>query len=174
MPEALADDGGTLAARREAAERFRPESIELLLVAEAPPRVKDRYFYFGGVSEHDSLFRYVVHGLFGEFSDRGAKEGWLERLQQAGVFLVDVAEEPAGADVLASHVSGLVERCRLLRPVHVILIKATVYDAAFLPLRRAGLPVVDKRIPFPGCGQQTGFVVAFREALIEAGYSNDP
>lgn len=116
----------------------------------------------------------MVHGLFGEFPDRGAKEGWLERLQQAGVFLVDVAEEPAGADALASHVSGLVERCHLLRPVHVILIKATVYDAAFLPLRRAGVPVVDKRIPFPGSGQQTRFVVAFREALIEAGYSNDP
>jgi hypothetical protein len=42
-----------------------------------------------------------------------------------------------------------------------VLIKATVYDAAFEPLAKAGLPVVDEPVPFPGSGQQRRFEKAF-------------
>jgi hypothetical protein len=47
----------------------------------------------------------------------------------------------------------------------VILIKATVYDAAFAALCEANVPVVDERIPFPGSGQQARFAQAFEHAL---------
>jgi hypothetical protein len=43
--------------RARAARRYRPEKVDLLLVAEAPPSALDRYFYFEDVSEQDSLFR---------------------------------------------------------------------------------------------------------------------
>jgi hypothetical protein len=36
---------------------FKPESVDLLLVAEAPPSTLDRYFYVPDVREEDSLFR---------------------------------------------------------------------------------------------------------------------
>jgi hypothetical protein len=35
--------------REEAAARYRPDSVDLLLVAEAPPSALDRYFYFEDV-----------------------------------------------------------------------------------------------------------------------------
>jgi hypothetical protein len=52
-------------ARQEAAERYRPEPVDLLVVAEAPPGAQDRYFYFEDVMEQDSLFRYVARGVLG-------------------------------------------------------------------------------------------------------------
>ena len=47
----------------------------------------------------------------------------------------------------------------------MILIKAPVYDAAFAPLRDAGLTVVDVKVPFPGSGQQKRFEEQFALAL---------
>jgi hypothetical protein len=49
-----------LDSRVASAERYRPDRIRLLLVAEAPPVEQSRYFYYGDVTQHDSLFRYVV------------------------------------------------------------------------------------------------------------------
>lgn len=43
--------------RFEAAERYLPAHIKLLLIAEAPPEAPDRYFYFHDVHVQDSLFR---------------------------------------------------------------------------------------------------------------------
>ena len=156
--------------RREASERYRPQQVRLLLVAEAPPHDRSRYFYFPDVTSHDSLFRYVIKGIYGTTPDRTNKPHWLERLKSDGVFLSDLSEEPEGAADLRPHVSGLVERCISLQPEAIILIKTKVYDAAFREVQAAGLPVVDRRIPFPGSGQQRRFEEEFGLALKEAGF----
>jgi hypothetical protein len=157
--------------RTTAAAAFRPTQIRLLLVAEAPPRALDRYFYFDRVAERDSLFRYVIRGLFGATPPRTDKHAWLTRLREEGVFLIDVSEVPEGASNLTAHLPDLVDRCRRLRPEHIILIKATVYDTAYQALSAAGLPVVKCRIPFPGSGQQARFEAEFSGALAEVGWS---
>ena len=58
-----------------------------------------------------------------------------------------------------------IRRARQLEPKKIVLIKATVYDAAFEPLTGAGLPVVDERVPIPSSGQQRRFEKAFARAL---------
>jgi hypothetical protein len=67
----------------------------------------------------------------------------------------------------------LIGRCRALDPRHIACIKFSVYDAAFEPLRLAGLPVIDERIPFPASGQQKKFLASFRRAAAVAGFSGD-
>ncbi len=152
--------------RAVAAERYRPDTVKLLLVAEAPPASPERYFYFEDVTEQDSLFRYVIRELLQVEPSRGNKSGMLRRLQEKGVLLIDVSPEPvARGDSLKAFVPDLVSRCESLKPRRIMLIKATVYDAAFVPLKAAGLPVIDERIPFPGSGQQKKFQAAFRRAL---------
>jgi hypothetical protein len=158
--------------REHAAHHYRPKQVKLLLVAEAPPRSLDRYFYFHDVREHDSLFRYVVRVLFGVDPDRANKEKLLLKLRDEGVFLIDLAIDPLDDGDLASHVLALVERCKAIAPEKIVLIKATVYDAAFAALRAAGLPVVDERIPFPGSGRQREFEESFSRALGKG--SSDP
>jgi hypothetical protein len=154
------------ARRREAAARYRPEKVKLLVVAEAPPDELTRYFYFEDVTEHDDLFRYICKGVLGRKPNRDRKRDALEELRERGVFLIDLQEEtPRDRTPLAAFVPALVERCRALRPDLIVLVKVTVFDAAYGALRRAGLPVSPERIPFPTSGRQLEFEQHFATAL---------
>jgi hypothetical protein len=136
-----------------------------LLIAEAPPSDLSRYFYFPDVSVQDSLFRNVARSILNTEPDRSNKPFLLERLRHAGIFLIDLSPQPVDGSSLAERVPDLIRRVRRLRPDRIILIKATVYDVAYVPLRDAGLPVLDMRVPFPGSGQQRRFVKAFKQAI---------
>lgn len=163
----------SLEKRRAAAEKYRPSRVELLLVAEAPPCDLDRHFYFEDVDRHDWLFRYVWEGLTGTKPDRSDKAEHLRALRDAGVFMIELHEENVSGPTLSDlkpHVPGLVTRCRELKPRHIVLIKSIVHDAAFEPLREAGFPVIDARLPFPASGQQKKFLEGFRAAAEEAGF----
>jgi hypothetical protein len=148
-----------------AAYKYKPTRVRLLLVAEAPPSALDRYFYFEDVREQDSLFRYVARGILGVEPTRETKRELLARLRDPGVFLIDLLVDPKADQSLDDAVPDLVRRVKVLAPDKVIVIKAGVYDAVHLALRRAGIPVVDERIPFPGSGQQRRFEEAFQRAL---------
>ena len=163
----------SLSQRQAAAAKYAPSEVRLLLVAEAPPCALDRYFYFEDVDKHDWLFRYVWEGLTGEKPERSQKAAHLAALRDRGVYLIDLHEDnisQPSLPALTSRVPGLIERCRSLRPKHIVLIKSIVHDAAFAPLRAAGLPVVDERIPFPASGQQKKFLESFRRAAAAAGF----
>ncbi len=151
--------------REEAATRYRPAEIDLLLVAEGPPSALDRYFYFDNVTEQDSLFRYVARGVLNDEPTRSNKAALLGKLRDRGVFLIDLSPNPVGRASLESLAADLVIRCQELDPRAIIVIKATVFDAAYWPLKRARLPVVNERVPFPGSGQQRRFVESFGRAL---------
>lgn len=169
------------ARRHQAAAKYRPQHVRLLLIAHAPPDDVDRYFYFEDVREKDDLFRYVVQGLFGVMPhDRSAKALWLARLRDAGVFLIDLVEQPISSHVrgrkakvrdLKPFVPGLIDRARALRPEHVLLIKTDVYDAAFRQAHEAGLPVVAERMPFPTSGRQKEFERGFARAIGAIGWT---
>ena len=86
-----------VARRREAAERVRPENVEYLFVAEAPPADPSRYFYFEDVHDRDSLYLEVAKALFLSLSVdrlREQKTIFLERLRDQRIWLIDMAEEP--------------------------------------------------------------------------------
>lgn len=163
----------SLTNRQAAAKKYQPAKVALLLVAEAPPCDLDRYFYFEEVNQHDWLFRYTWEGLTGEKPDTSRKAQHLTALKGAGVFMIDLHEDNISQPTLkqlAPKVPGLIERCRNLKPSHIILIKHVVYDAAFEALTEAGLPVVDEQLPFPASGQQKKFLEAFRRAVEKSGF----
>jgi hypothetical protein len=151
--------------RARATRRYQPSPVELLLVAEAPPKAPERHFYFEDVREHDLLFRYVAKGILGEMPTRENKAEVLAALRDRGVFMTEVRRDPSDDTPVSDHVPDLLRRVRRLRPKKIVLIKARVFDAAYAPMRDAGLPVVDVRVPFPGRGQQAKFEQAFAEAL---------
>ncbi len=158
----------SLKKRLAVASKYQPNQVKVLLVAEAPPCDLDRYFYFEDVDRHDWLFMYVWQALKGTKAERPRKAEHLAELQRDGVFLIDLHEEniskPKAKD-LEPEVPGLVTRCKALKPQRIILIKSIVHDVAFEPLKAAGLPVVDERIPFPASGQQKKFLEAFGRAV---------
>ena len=161
----MSDQSGAARRRRRgAASRWRPKHIELLLVAEAPPSALDRYFYFEDVPTQDSLFRHVVEAVLGEKPTRD-KAGYLDALRERGVFLIDLSIDPFHdrREAIPRCVPDLIRRVQELDPVEIVLIGASVYDAAYDVLRRKGLPVVDVRLPYPGSGQQRRFLEGFRQ-----------
>jgi hypothetical protein len=154
--------------RSEAALRYKPALVKLLLIAEAPPSALDRYFYFEDVRDKDSLFRYVAKAVLSCEPSRTNKAQLLGRLMDAGVQLIDLKTDPViGGDRADLHryVPALVDRCLALAPQRIILIKANVYDLVFRPLRATGLPVIDVKVPFPGSGRQREFEQRFADAL---------
>jgi hypothetical protein len=156
-------------ARRQAtAQRYQPSEIDLLLVAEAPPSALDRYFYFDDVRDQDSLFRHVCRAVLQREPTRQGKAALLDELRQRGVFLIDLQRDPRDTTPLRTFAPDLIERCRALAPRRIVLIKATVFDAAFDALVTAGLPVVKVRVPFPGSGRQREFLEAMAHALDES------
>ena len=153
------------ARRQVAAGKYRPDQVRLLLVGEAPPAADERYFYFEDVPSHDWLFLGVAEVLLGRKPPRAEKAACLTRLQGMGFFLIDLSLDPADNTPLRSFVPDLLARCRALAPKRIILIKATVFDVAYHPLRSAGHPVVNQRVYFPSTGRQLEFRDQFAAAL---------
>lgn len=155
----------TAAARRrreQAAARYQPVRVDTLLVAEAPPSALDRYFYFEDVSIHDSLFRHVVQAVLGEKPTRD-KAPYLDELRERGWFLLHMSEEPfQDRDVLPPLLPDLLVRCEELQPRRIVVVGARLFDLVRRPMREAGLPLVDVRLPYPGSGQQRRFLDGMR------------
>ena len=107
--------------------------------------------------------------------ERLKKREWLRRFQNDGFSPIDAFKDPfpRGTDdktkvrSLRHGASALISEVRDIRPGRVLLIKATVYDTLYEPLRQAGLPVVDGRLPFPGSGRQVEFHEGFRDLVNE-------
>src|SRR5688500_17851914 len=117
--------------RMRAARKYRPDRVDLLLVAEAPPEALDRYFYFSDVVTQDSLFRYVCRGVLGKEPSRAAKRPLLEELRERGVLLIDLQPEPFDDRPLQAMVPALLRRVQKLDPDWIVLIKVDVFDAAY-------------------------------------------
>ena len=167
----------------EARSRYRPDVVERLLIAEAPPDSLDRFFYYEDVRSADYLFLGVTQVLYPTLREsyinlgrpKHQKEKMLRQFQREGFFLMDILDIPVGchAGILSEGVPGLLDRMSRAvdKETPIILIKTTVYDAAAHALVDAGYRrVVHERIPFPGQGWQKKFRPPFSRALIATGW----
>jgi hypothetical protein len=160
------------ALRAEASERHRPEKIRFLLVAETPPKELERYFYFDEVKEHDHLFRNVLPHFLDEKPVKSGKDTQLRKLRELGVYLVDLKPDPCEPGEPADYADDFGARVEALAPENVILIKVNVWEAVAVKLEKAGIKVIDERLPFPSSGQQGNFRLGFRNALKKAGWTS--
>lgn len=151
--------------RREAAQRYRPGRVRLLIISQMPPFDLERYFYFTSVAKADYLFRAVVPHLLGVEPARLDKHEQLSALQALGVFVIDLKPDPCDPAPVGSFVADLVQRAVELDPDYAVIIKVDVHRATFNALREAGVRVIDERLPFPSSGQQKAFGARFRDAL---------
>ena len=168
-----------------ARERYKPRLIKYLLVAEAPPDSLSRFFYYPDVFIHDYLFMGVAKALYPDMKEkhlesRRRKSGTikrqiLEKLKEEGFFLLDLSDLPLSLlnETLESQVPILIGKIKKLdlNDLKIILIKSSVYDAAYYELIKAGVGnVINRRITFPSSGGQTKFHNEFVAALKEAKY----
>jgi hypothetical protein len=166
LPAAAPNEG--CKRRRAAAAAYRPNRVRLLLISDSPPADPARYFYFDG-GDDDPLFHAVATVLFEE-SPVGVRAPWLKELRRRGVFSIELKPDAARRDEpLAPYVAPLLLNLDPLAPEAIVLVGADVFDAAQRALAKAGLPVVDVRVPAPSDGQEVEFRQALRQALVRAG-----
>ena len=72
---------------------------------------------------------------------RASKADLLQELKHRGDLLIDLKEDPVDAAPLTNNAPNLFERVRRLNAAKIIMIKATVHDAAFPAVANAGLPL---------------------------------
>lgn len=153
------DEDPDYRAREDARRSYRPDRIEWLLIAEAPPASLDRFFYYGDVNEKDFLFIETMKVLHPDRPDQEfrppLKGEYLHRFMEDGFYLIDVFDSPIDNDmrsrkkkekVLASR-HAVLRKLKELEPfmtedTKIILIKATVYELADA-LRDAGYYVAN-------------------------------
>jgi len=159
-------------------ERYRPDRVRLLLVAESAPDpggAERRFFYAPVLSAHDNLFRGVVRALYGTSPGRKAddKTPWLERLRDDGVFLIDLVPSPvdkltsgARASARRQGVRPCIETITRLDPSGIVVCHAPTFRLLRGPLRDARLPLLHvDPIPFPLGNWREEFVAGVRDAL---------
>ena len=164
-------------------ERYKPERITLLLVAESPPPAADvqssRHFYRSDrVRRDDRLFVNTIRALYPEVVEQTEvtieteKERWLRQLQHDGVYMIEALATSQKHEVtkrqrqdriaetlpeLEQKIEGLVDS-----ETGIVLIKSNVFDVAAEPLRSAGLQVLNTElVDYPGRFNQR----AYREKL---------
>lgn len=166
----------------DARAKYKPESIKLLFVAEAPPETTERFFYYERVKDNDWLYIAIVKALsmcddYDVKKMRANKKMILQLLQQDGIFLMDLSPVPLKRRMKAKcHKEDFMQRLTNEKAVskddtNIILIKTNVYDCLFLNLKENGYNVQNQRIPFPASGQQQKFAEKMKEALERINYS---
>jgi hypothetical protein len=167
---------------RAAREKYKPEQVRCLLIAEALPDSLDRFFYYPDVRRADYLFLGVIHVLYPGMKDEflatrrssGLKEKILRRFQEDGFFLLDILGEPLRKSYgsLQRALPELLLRVEAVanQQTPIVLIKTTTFDSVYRPLKAAGYQkVFDNPIPFPSQGWQHRFYELFSGALKEMG-----
>ena len=181
----------------KAANRYLPDPLRLLFIAEAPPAFKvNRLFYFTGLRDGDTLFLEMMKVLypaeigyregairpgFSVKEMRVRKQELLRKFQNDGYHLIDAYERPMpnGASaatktvLMRSTLPPLQSKVRRLvgkRSVPIILIGGITYSVCAEALRLDGHRVVnDTMIHHPARGGQKLFRAKLREVLTDCG-----
>ncbi|OGC91087.1 MAG: hypothetical protein A2142_07090 [candidate division Zixibacteria bacterium RBG_16_48_11] len=158
---------------QRAREKYRPNRIKVLFIAESPPAFKEkpRYFYLENVPDKDFLFIEMMKTLYKkEFSnyDRSPemKRRFLTKFRDEGYFLIDAVEFPINQLPKDSRDQAIIqnkmrlhqqiqETCRDSTPI--ILIKANVHRLLYDDLSGKYKVLNSNPVPFPAQGWQTIF-----------------
>lgn len=167
----------------EIRNKYRPDRIAFLLIAESPPPAphiqSSRQFYYADrIRKDDRLFTNTIRAMYPETADtpepelEAQKESWLQRLKQDGVYMIEALEDSQEHEVtkkdrqarIRATLPRLIERVGQLAAADtkIILIKSNVFDVAAEPLREAGFTVLNTElVDYPGRFNQR----AYREKI---------
>lgn len=155
-----------------AREKYRPEQVNVVFIAEAPPCTEGQFFYFENVQKHDNLFLYLVRAVFPDLNQfdvkqlRAMKPELLIRFKNAGYFLEDSVLEsiPKGSTnsvkekLIRSNQQALISRLESYKNSAIVLLSSLVFKCNYEILNQHGFTILNHSpIPFPGNGQQNKF-----------------
>ncbi len=164
-------------------ERYKPERVKCLLIAEAPPKsVEGRFFYNPACEKRDFLFRAVMSVMREVFPDftidcrRGRKHECLQEFKERGFYLIDAVDIPINdmgrkerERIIRENLEEKlkeIEGLGILKSGVIILIKRSIFEVFYQELKRRGFRIAqDGYIPFPSSGRQREFREKFKRCL---------
>lgn len=177
----------------EATIRYKPATIRVLFIAEAPPAFRvNRLFYFEDLSAGDTLFIEMMKTLYGAavgFIENGYSSGssalgirnrkseLLARFMHDGYFLIDASEEPMPDRASSSQKLALLraylprllvrlEEFAVHKDTPIVLIGGVTYSACAQMLCNLGFDVMNEAmIDHPARGGQRRFRQKLRYTL---------
>jgi len=162
--------------------KYRPHKVRFLLIAESPPS-SGGFFYFGTTIGKDHLFRETMKALElwpeNERMRRGVdKRSMLRRFQSMGFYLLDTCVFPVDKlgpferrKAVLSQTGRLVRDVIEANPVHILIVKSSIFNPVSIALRESGLlPRVLNTgpVPFPSHGNQRIYRSMLRRAVRKA------
>ena len=157
---------------------YKPEKVNCIFVAEAPPDSVERFFYYEDVKEKDYLFLGIMEVLYPKLKENyitqqrptELKRSILQKFKNDGFYLMDLLDVPKGYFVgdWNAAVNSCVTRVEkeFGKNIPVILIKANVYDLLYSKLIGKDFTNISKeKLPFPSTGWQVEFRKLFKRAL---------
>ena len=160
---------------KTAAQKYKPNRIKTLFIAESPPFKEEgdelRYFYFENVTKRDSLFRNIMQVLFPEeyedFKKSKDKVPLLNKFKENGFFLIDACDYPINQYVnrirnnrIETDFPKLLQKIKTVidDDTKIILIKKNIYKLLFDKLDSEGINVINTEyLEFPSSGHQLEF-----------------
>jgi hypothetical protein len=172
---------------RQLRERWKPEPVRLLLIAESAPdpgAAELRFFYAPTLTAHDNLFRGVILALDGRSPGRAGdlKRPWLQALRDDGVYLIDLVPFPVNSlasrdrkRALRDHAEECVAEAAACDPQAIAVCHGPTFDALRPALLDARLPLIHEQpLPFPLGNWREQFASGLRAAAARAGLRFHP
>ncbi len=155
---------------RNQAEKYMPEKIKVLFIAESPPAPdkngRRSYIYFD-TAKQEILLTTLTTAVFGDgncFTKDDIKSDFLNKLKDEGYFLIDAVEYPINkiggknkepiireeSENLLVRLNELKQRNKIDPSTKIILIKVSVFNALHGLLKDHGYNVLnDNKKEFP-------------------------
>src|SRR5439155_25750572 len=91
-------------------------------------------------------------------------------LRRRGIFVVELKPDaPREDEPLSRYVDPLLLNLDSLAPEKIVLVGNDVHAAAHAAMKKAKLPVIDVRMPFPSAGHEVEFRQKLRQAMVREG-----
>lgn len=163
-------------------EKYKPSSVELLLIAESPPPASNvessRHFYrTDRIRNNDQLFTNTIQALYPESptdakSIATQKAKWLDKLKTDGIYMIEAlpsslphnVTKKERQELIKNNLEKLIKKIKTLKNPNtkIVLIKSNVFEIAANPLKSEGFKVLNKElVDYPGQYNQA----AYREKL---------
>jgi len=165
-----------------ARRKYRPHRIRFLLIAESPPS-SGGFFYFRMTIGKDHLFRETIKALElwprNKPMRRGVdKRSMLRHFQSMGFYLLDTCVFPVDKlqpferrKAVLSQTGRLVNDVIEANPVHILIVKSSIFNPVRNALRESGLSnrvLNTGPVSFPSHGNQRTYRSVLRRALRRA------
>ena len=163
---------------KEMSTRFKPNKVKIVLLAESPPEMPDnmdvsqvKYFYNVDYvnNQKDILLRETAKVMLDDknISIRTKEEKImiLQRLQDAGVYLVDAAKHPINRikdkklrkRAVIDDMPALIKELKELDAERIIIVMKSIYNLVSQELQKEGLPIVTVPVNSPFGPTKVGF-----------------